>query len=134
SSGPAVAAALCLLLVMRLRAEQTVVLPAHYLVALARGALKPLRVGDSDPPPLVLNQPRPRERAARLGDARAPHAEHDAQELLCQRQRARLRPVLGHEQPARQPPVERVQAVAGRRYRRLDEEGLRVAEQQAAQA
>src|SRR5437588_2276148 len=66
------------LLVMRLGTEQPVVLLPHHRVALARGALQALRVGDPDPPPRVLNQPSRRQRAARLGDARAPHPQHDA--------------------------------------------------------
>jgi hypothetical protein len=77
--------------------------------------------------PGLLEQPR------RHGDTGAVDTEHHRQELLRHRELVTARPVMRHQQPARQALVERLVAIAGGGLRHLRLEGERVAEQQRPQ-
>jgi hypothetical protein len=61
----------------------------------------------------------------------APHAQHLGQELLGERERGLVDPIVGHQQPAGAALLHRVGAVAGGVLRHLVHQRERVAQQQA---
>src|ERR1700731_4612983 len=105
----------CWLPFLRVSTEQAHEFLVDPAVALARTGRQTLPVEDGEFPPAVADQAFLLEGFENLGDSGTPHAEHLGEELVRHREYVRVRPVLGHQQPAATALVNRVKAVASYR-------------------
>src|SRR5260221_4916179 len=110
-----------------LRLQETFGLLAHDVVALAGAGLEPLAVDDRQPAARIRDQTRLLQHAGGHRDARPAHAEHLGHELLREDHVVFTDPVVRHQEPAAQPFIDLVGAVAKHRLRDLVGERLREA-------
>ena len=99
---------------MRILVEHTLVVPDCGPVALAGCRLETFAVHDFDRAADVADQLPPLQRARGDRDRTPAHAEHVAEILVREMQAIRVRAIVGHEEPARQPRFGLVESRAGR--------------------
>src|SRR5207253_9642258 len=85
------------------------------LVAPAGSGLESTPVQNGDIAAAVMDQVAPLQGARRLGDADSADAKHEGQVFLRDLEVVRVGAILGHQQPARQPRFDHVEARTGRR-------------------
>src|SRR5258706_3885980 len=110
-----------------LRPQEAFGLLAHDVVALAGAGLEALAVDDRQPAARIGDQTRLLQHAGGHRDARPAHAEHLGHELLREDHVVFTDPVVRHQEPAGQPFIDLVGAVAKHRLRDLVGERLREA-------
>ena len=93
-------------------------------IALAGGGFKAFTVKDVDVAALVFDEADALERACRHGHGSATRAEHLREKLLRDVKLIVLNAILEHEEPAREPLLHLVEAVAGDEL--AEDEGLRL--------
>src|SRR5258706_16334853 len=89
------------------------------LVAAARRGLEPGTVADPDVAARIADEVAALERARRLRNAHAPHAEHHREELVGDVEGRGMRAIRRHEHPPGEALLDDVEAVAPRRLREL---------------
>jgi hypothetical protein len=67
-------------------------------------------------------------------NARAPHTEHDGKKFMRDAQLFQIKPIMGHQEPTRQPIFELAPAICHRGVGRLDVEGVSIEEKSILQA
>ena len=95
---------------------------ANHGIAFACSAFQALAVEDVDVTALIFDQTDALQRARRHGDGGAARTEHLREELLRDEKHVILDAVLQHEQPAGEPLLDFVQAIAG--YELAEDERL----------
>jgi hypothetical protein len=102
-----------------LSAEEFSVVFADQFVAFAAGGFEGFAVEDADGAARIFDDLGFLQGAGGLGDAAAVGAEHGGEEVVGEREEARLDAVLRHEEPAGEALFDVVEAIAGGRLRNL---------------
>src|SRR6202158_2816936 len=84
------------------------------VVASAGSGLESKPVKNRDIAAAVMDQTALLQRSRRLGDADSADAEHQGQDFVRDTEGARVRAILGHQQPAGKPLLDHMKARAGR--------------------
>jgi hypothetical protein len=107
--------------------------PRH-AVALAGSRLQAGPISDLYPASAIADQPRLLERTSGNGNPGPAHPKHHAHELMGHRKLVALNPVMRHQQPSGEAPVDIVAAIAGAGPRHLLEMRQHIAVQEWPQA
>lgn len=116
-----------------LSAKQFAVAVRHCAVAFAGSCFEPGTIEDGDLTAAVVNEVLLLQLPRSHGDATPTHAEHIGEKLMGEVEMIGLRPIVGHQQPARQPWLDLMKVDAGGPLRQLRHQYVEVAIQTALQ-
>jgi hypothetical protein len=119
----------CGLLVPLQEAEHPIGFALHDAVAPTRGLFEPPAIDDRDLTACRLDEALALEEVERLRHAGPPHAQHDRDVIVGERNVVPLEAVVAHQEPAREPLAEVVTGVAGGRLRGVELEQVGIGQQ-----